>query len=494
MKICIPALASALVILCYNTSAQNTWIEKAYFDSLGSRGAVSFSIDNRGYIYTGANSNGGAKNDLWEYNSMNETWTQMADFAGESRLWAVGFAIMDYGYIGTGDGLNPLDDFWQYDPVSNAWTKKAKFPGGKRYWCTGFSIGDKGYIGNGYESKSKKDFWEYDPSTNSWTQIADLAGTGRSGSVGFSIGNKGYVCTGGLNNTGATDQLWEYDPSNGQWTEKASFPGIARAYAVGFVLNDKGYVGCGIDNESNTFSDFYAYDPVSDSWEEVSAFPGPARYWAVGFAINGKGYVGTGQQNSNDYLDDFWEYTPAGCSTPANLSATNISVASAKLKWDAAAGAIQYKVQYAVDSMSAPWTSKTINASKTAITIMGLAANKSYKWKVRSICGEEKSEYSAKQVFTTALRIGNEDVSTRVSVYPNPFRSVLSVAFDVDQPSMVTIDLLDVTGRKVKTVLDEKRETGNHELIVQKTNLPAGVYLLKLTMHGQITLLKVVAE
>lgn len=145
-------------------------------------------------------------------------WTRKADFGGVKMARAVGFSIDNKGYIGTGaGGFSSYKDFWEYNPINNAWTRKADFGGTERSNAVGFSIGTKGYIGTGYSYK--KDFWEYDPSVNSWTRKADFGGTPRNGAVGFSIGIKGYIGTGtdktdNTHNFGHTNtkDFWEFRP------------------------------------------------------------------------------------------------------------------------------------------------------------------------------------------------------------------------------------------------------------------------------------------
>lgn len=76
------------------------------------------------------------------------------------RYSAVGFSIGSKGYIGTGqDACGYKNDFWEYNPADNSWTQKADFGGGGRVAAVGFSIGSKGYIGTGNDGSSlKKDF------------------------------------------------------------------------------------------------------------------------------------------------------------------------------------------------------------------------------------------------------------------------------------------------------------------------------------------------
>ncbi|RZK18730.1 MAG: hypothetical protein EOO43_12295, partial [Flavobacterium sp.] len=160
---------------------------------------------------------------------------------------------------GTGYDSNPLKDFWEYNPLNNSWTQKADVGGSERASAVGFSIGNKGYIGTGIFDEYLKDFWEYNPLNNIWTQKADVGGPGRYGAVGFSIGIKGYIGTG--NSGSALKDFWEYNEINNSWTQKADFAGSGRFMAIGFSIGNKGYIGPG--SPSHNRKDFWEYDPNS---------------------------------------------------------------------------------------------------------------------------------------------------------------------------------------------------------------------------------------
>jgi len=155
----------------------NQWTQKANFGGTARAYATGFSIGNKGYIGTGLDSESYYTNlydkDFWEYDPSTDRWTRKADFAGFGRNEATSFSIGTNGYLGTGfaDGVghNPyVNDFWKFDPTKNAWSQLADFGGEGRVWAIGFSIGDKGYIGLGANSTdSLSDFWEYNPKGSS---------------------------------------------------------------------------------------------------------------------------------------------------------------------------------------------------------------------------------------------------------------------------------------------------------------------------------------
>src|SRR5207342_1510045 len=109
--------------------------------------------------------------ELWAWDKMTDTWTQMADFPGLGREGALGFAVALKGYVVMGwDGLgynqsNYHSDMYEYDPVSNTWTQKTSMPGIGRYVGMGFAISGKIYVGMGLAAAWNylDDWYEYDP-------------------------------------------------------------------------------------------------------------------------------------------------------------------------------------------------------------------------------------------------------------------------------------------------------------------------------------------
>jgi N-acetylneuraminic acid mutarotase len=492
-------LSVSLSSLCLlsETHAQNTWTNIADFLGTARRGAVAFSIGDKGYIGTG---NDGITHhkDLWEFDSYESTWSQKADLPGLSRDDAVGISIGNFGYIGTGSGSGDnRDDFWQYDPVSNTWTQKADFGGGKRYAATGFSIGNKGYLGTGYNGGSilKKDFYEYDPATDTWTKKANVGGVGRWYAVSFVIGEKGYVGTARTSDPPYENDLWEYVPATDTWTQKTTMPGENRLAAVAFAIGGKGYVGTGLGAESEVaLDDFYEYDPVADNWTQKADFAGSPRYLAVGFAIGNKGYIGTGQQSEDVYFNDFWEYTP-DCNAPVNLTTTGITGTKATLKWDAVATAVKYNIRYKIKGNN-PWMS--VSTTDTSKKISGLIADTSYTWQVRSVCSTQpvvSSDWSEKKSFTTAMRLEDQAVNqSLVSVYPNPVTAASVISLFANEASPVTVELFDLTGRKVTTLAAQLFDQGLHKIPLNADRLTTGTYLLRVVGATCQATVKLVVE
>jgi len=287
---------------------RNVWRRTADIPNENWWGGLGFSIGDKGYVKAGR-IEGNDIDHFWEYDPVSNRWTQKADFAGEARYGAVGFSIENKGYVGTGGRFTTNEyyfykDFWEYDPVSNKWTQIADFPGDARTYAVGFSIDNKGYVGTGFiwtpDIVSYKDFWEYDPVSNKWKQKADFAGRARGTAVCFSIRNKGYIGLG--NGNSSCEDFWEYNPISDVWLQTASLYN-GGGNPIGFSIDNKGYV-------RNINNDLWEYDAVLNIWSEKADFENNDYYHSpiICFSIKSKGYVLVVTRLDNIY--EFWEYIP----------------------------------------------------------------------------------------------------------------------------------------------------------------------------------------
>ena len=70
-------------------------------------------------------------------------------------------------------------------------------------------------------------------------------------------------------------------------------------------------------------------------------------------------------------------------------------------------------------------------------------------------------------------------------VYPNPFNPSATVRFDVPEISRVELQVYDVTGKLVETLLNEKMTAGQHQYTWQPQELATGTYFLRLITANQ---------
>lgn len=64
--------------------------------------------------------------------------------------------------------------------------------------------------------------------------------------------------------------------------------------------------------------------------------------------------------------------------------------------------------------------------------------------------------------------------------YPNPFNPSTRIAFQLPESSSVTIELYDVTGQLVTTLINDYMDAGYHEVTFDGTHLASGMYLYRM--------------
>jgi len=70
--------------------------------------------------------------------------------------------------------------------------------------------------------------------------------------------------------------------------------------------------------------------------------------------------------------------------------------------------------------------------------------------------------------------------------YPNPFNPSTRIDFALPEQAEVRLDVFDLMGRRVATVLSETRPAGEHSVMFDASNLASGVYLYRLQAAGEI--------
>ena len=70
--------------------------------------------------------------------------------------------------------------------------------------------------------------------------------------------------------------------------------------------------------------------------------------------------------------------------------------------------------------------------------------------------------------------------SYNLQVYPNPFNPSTNVIYTLPQRGNVRIKLFDMLGREVKNLYDGESEAGNHNLLINASDLASGIYFIRL--------------
>lgn len=177
------------------------------------------------------------------------------------------------------------------------------------------------------------------------------------------------------------------------------------------------------------------------------------------------------------------------CAIPYNLSATNIQLDRATLSWDADSG-MYYQISFR--PLGNPTWVYRNNISAKNVIQGNLLNSTTYEWRVRAYCIGFGS-WSATQTFTTIGAKTGMQSAASVGVYPNPSNGIVYLTFDEPNSQVVNIHVLDITG---KVVLEQKSyiESDYQQVVLDITQLPVGVYQLRLEHSGNVSYTKIVKE
>ena len=115
-----------------------------------------------------------------------------------------------------------------------------------------------------------------------------------------------------------------------------------------------------------------------------------------------------------------------------------------------------------------------------------------WEYRLRQIDLDGRESYSdiISLTATTDVEVPEVPVSFGLDQnFPNPFNPSTTVRFALPAESHVRIELLDMLGRTVRTLVDEVRGAGRHDVVVDARMLASGTYLCRMhagSFHGMI--------
>jgi hypothetical protein len=76
--------------------------------------------------------------------------------------------------------------------------------------------------------------------------------------------------------------------------------------------------------------------------------------------------------------------------------------------------------------------------------------------------------------------------------YPNPFNAATTIGFDLTRAGQVRLEVFDITGAKVATLLDERKTAGHYEVIWDASGQTSGIYFARLECEGLFRSVKLI--
>ncbi|MCX6133185.1 MAG: endo-1,4-beta-xylanase [Ignavibacteriales bacterium] len=157
-----------------------------------------------------------------------------------------------------------------------------------------------------------------------------------------------------------------------------------------------------------------------------------------------------------------------------------------QLVWQSSTLATSYHVQLADNRSFSPLVVDTTLAD-TTLNLRPLAANVRYYWRVTAANSVGTSDYSVLGNFLTGEVMSDVEqtgaIPSEYSLsqnYPNPFNPKTAIGYQLLAISFVKLEVFDVLGRGICTLVNEARSAGSHTVDWDGSTLPSGVYYYRL--------------
>ena len=122
----------------------------------------------------------------------------------------------------------------------------------------------------------------------------------------------------------------------------------------------------------------------------------------------------------------------------------------------------------------------TPTGSSYSFTDENLVAGTTYHYRLTNVDIDGTRNYYEQVVSATPY--GPEAVSdySLSQNYPNPFNPTTTFNYSIKEAGMVTIQVYDITGREVATLVSEPQSVGVYSVTFDGTDLPSGIYIYRM--------------
>ena len=193
---------------------------------------------------------------------------------------------------------------------------------------------------------------------------------------------------------------------------------------------------------------------------------------------------------------EIWSFTTkAKQQTPVQLDPTDKKVDvpnPVKFTWNKTTGTASYFLlvcendKFDTDSLIIV---KQSGLTDTTFLASNLKSNFTYYWKVASVGFDDNREWSDTLSFTSGKFVSVEDISddglNKLSIYPNPANTNISVQFQSPIGSQVSVKIFDILGKEASTIHNGQIYSQNSMVNFNLENFKAGNYRIVLNNGGK---------
>ena len=375
------------------------------------------------------------------------------------------------------------------------WERLEDMPQATNYYGSCFdSINEKAYIFGGQGPSETLELLAttqiYDFKTDKWSLGANMLNAASSFSAEI-VNGKIYLVGEYLNPKELTNAK-EYDPVNDTWTTKGQIPEIFYAHGT-CVYDGLIYSFGGRDVNFSLINSVRIYEPITDTWSELSDMPYLRDKSAVCIYKNEIYLFGDNPSLKYTPSDSSWAELNAGiCDIVAY--AVPIIYGDTILLFGGYKSGGSYPnpsnemwayspledtlVKLDIDMPFNRFTRGYIYQNYVYLfgghfsNTLGSVTNEVWRFDLESlgpiqwtpVVSIKESEYDFRGNFIFKQN------------YPNPFSGSTVLSYQLLEPAFVNIDIHDVLGKKVATLVNEYKGTGEYEIEWNTNSLSPGIY------------------
>ena len=270
---------------------------------------------------------------------------------------------------------------------------------------------------------------------------------------------------------------------------------IIQVYAAGNVHGSDNVGGLLGENNTNIAESYWntstagvssasgngASGDISGLNSEQFMDPNSFNSWDFGF----QGIWSANPGNSYPWLQNTIHHpepVPVTLISPLNAADVNIPL---QLEWKAFPEAGSYEIQIGTDADLETVIFDTSNVREVTLDMFSgelFDEGQTYYWKVRP----GNTYWSAVQSFVVqVITSGETDLNIPSSYalsqnYPNPFNPNTSIRFSIPENSYVELEVFDLLGRSISTLVDEDLAPGNYSVDFDASSFSSGVYIYRI--------------
>ena len=319
IKHCILGIFSLVLLGCDSPNVEYRIVGCATLPSPRAS-ATSFVVGDYAYVFGGRDSAGTYLNDLWQYNTQNDTWTSLGKTPLKERVNATACVHDGVAYIGLGfngrysNSTGYLQDWWAYDPSTNTWQPLSNYPANTtaRAVCM---VGDgELYVGYGFCWTYERDMYRYDIAEDKWEYIDVHLDRKATTFPTRSFGGVGTTCQGrhfaGTGFRAYSLNWWGEFLPEGKWIKRKDVPGkrttAACAATNDFIYVIGGHHFGGVNTDGKVLADIQQYNPQTDTWQYIGQLPNGGRMNHVAFSMGKRVFIGGGENDNLQVSGDFY--------------------------------------------------------------------------------------------------------------------------------------------------------------------------------------------